>query len=178
MFGEFIRPIADGKKNIKTIQSGVASYYNNTSMNVAISEINTLNSVVLVSVPGLTTTANYISIAARITSSTNVLLTSNSSVASYIYVYWTVIEFYNVKSLQTGTYSWATSSNIAQTVKQVTISRVNANKVLAFASMTTSRVDSYYTDVSLAARVSAPETLDLIRKDYLATVYWQVIEFY
>ncbi len=146
-------------------------------MDIAISSVDMTKSIVMIMFPGTTGTARERSVAAKLTTSTNLNLSTHVAVSLAFKVYWTVVEFTNVKSLQTGSYNWTTTTATAETVKQVTISSVNIDKSLVFISLKTNYSYDNYIFFGGAGRLSNSSTLDLIRVDRAGIVEWQVIEF-
>lgn len=122
-----------GGSNIKSLQRGTASMSNTqTSINISIDPINPNNSIVLIDVDpelGGTQYTREILVNPIITNSTTINLTRNASVRT-LKIGWTVIEFNNVKSKQTGSVSIDTCVQISGVAKFVSIDPVAQDRCI------------------------------------------------
>lgn len=167
--------------NIKSIQSGSVSYTNTTSLDVTISQVDLTKAIVLVQV-GEEASGNWIDsrslVAGKLTSSTNLNLSTYAILATVQSIRWTVIEFNNVKSLQRGSYAWTTTTGTPATQKTVTISPIGSKAVVftSFKSQNSAGGQYGYSTCILSYLLNST-TLALERVDYTAVIEWQVIEF-
>lgn len=168
----FPRPIPSGRagKPLKSYQSGTVSV-NATSVTVTISAVNLSNAIVRISfVPP--TSGNQSRtwwVAAELTNTTTITFTLNYYFAA-VSVFWEVIEFNGVKSLQRGTSIGSTS-----------IASVNTSKSLVFASWTTSEsslTGAPYELVEAYLSNSTALTFAFTNGNGSKTIKWQVIEFF
>lgn len=164
--------IGAGGSNIKSIQRGVLTTLVSVS-NIEISSVDLTKSIVIVN------TNTYqggildsdVAVKAILTSSTQLTLTTITNNFSGTIVSWTIIEFNNVKSLQTGSKSTSLASDTT------TISAINVNKSILFYSWTSSG------DTATQNIISNCYILDnttITFKSTLAVakvIAWQVIEF-
>lgn len=163
----------DGNSNIKRIQTGQATITTgNTNLDVTISAIDTTKSVILVSPTGSSWYVDYDIASGVITNSTTITL-SRGATGGGVYgctVYWTVIEFKIVKSLQSGSAAMPSSST------NVTISAVNIDNCLLFCSAKNSLHTQYA--LTMTYNLTTTTNLYLYSSVTSTTVAWQVIEFY
>lgn len=164
--------LAGTYSNIKSIQRGTFAWGNFTTKNVSISPINLSNSIVMLSDTNYRGGACYYRCTANLTSSTNIefkiIASMGSDVANYN---WTVVEFNNVKSKQSG------SVAITSTSKQT----IAINSVNIYKSMLFSTWRSYYSGGDEAG-IEAFETSTQISYQFTnaaeTDVEYQIIEFY
>lgn len=157
--------------NIKSIQRG-STLNTAASIDIAISSVDLAKSVVVLSsITGGTYIAGNL-VGGQLTSATNLNILINTSVTKT--VYWTVIEFENVKSLQKGI---VTTTGVSD--YPITINTVNVEKSLVFVSYTTTNTsNNTITYKSVGEDLTNATTLTL--RSYHPqprTAYWQVIEF-
>jgi len=161
--------------NIKSIQTGFTAM-DTTPKTITISSVDINNTIVIVSETSKIGSSGYTqentnAVSAKITNSTTLTLT-NGQADSIISVFWQVIEFNNVKSLQTGTFTFSSSSE-----QSITIAAVNLNKAML--------ITSYKSNNSQAQRLPRMRiinstTLGALQSyygTYIWDVNWQVIEF-
>ena len=167
-----------GGSNIKSIQRGSVTPWNNTTQTIANITINVVDiskSILLIR-PNYRGTYGFDDVTSGLlTTSTNLQLIRSSklnAVASVIY--WEVIEFNNVKSLQKGYVNTAGGL----TARNETIPEVNVEKSTIFTSQINSLVNSTTHKQSICgADLTTPTNLALYSDRTDTTVYWQVIEF-
>lgn len=175
-FNGFLRPVPDkkGVGGIKSIQSGIA-IINASTVNQPIAAVDTTKSIVVITYGGALVTGQNISqylASAQITTSTNLQFTI-TGIAGQPRVAWQVIEFYSVKSLQTGI------TAMPGTTLNVPISTVNLSKAALFFSFKdssgSSAVEGPMCNGSLttASQITFAQPLAAAK-----SMYWQVVEFY
>lgn len=132
----FVRPRPDKKSasNIKSIQRFIVNMTSSTLANVTISAVDLTKAVVNVKPMSGTQTADssHFWMQGVLTTSTNLQITCAAASAGSRSIDVEVIEFNNVKSIQTITSSIVASSGSTS----VTISSVNMNKTLLYYSWT------------------------------------------
>lgn len=157
--------------NIKSIQRGTATM-NSTTVNVAISAVDLTKAVVIVNFASLNAniTDSEVSIKATLTSSTNLQLSNIVATYGIIVVSWTVIEFNNVKSLQSGSYTSTSTSD------SITISSVNMAKSQLFYSSTSNNGNpSQY--ILLNCYLSNATTITISHYAATRVISWYLVEF-
>lgn len=166
--------------SIKSIQTGtITDPFNNTTSttyNHTITSVDTNTSVVLIKYNTPSIRADSGTLYGSITSSTNLRLTRGTALtASTADVDYTVIEFDNVASLQTGT------ENInATTTDNVTISSVDTSKswvIVASIGQSVSTGDNTYQIVPFAELTTSTNLALNNTTGILISAGWQVIEF-
>lgn len=163
----------DAGSNVKSIQSGYVSV-NETTANVTISAVNLANSIVKITYTNQSAgdTAKNLSIQAKLTNSTNIQFT-NGGIYSYPFqVYWEVIEFQNVKSIQKGDYAYTTSGS-------TTISSVNTSKAMLFFSFYSDSTNSSSNNLSytvMGGYINS-SSVSFYGETFNAYIHWQVVEF-
>lgn len=156
-----------GCNSIKSIQRGIIDV-TSVSTNIAISTVDLTKSIVrIVNETQLVT--KYGDTMGSLTAPTNLNLSFNAYMAHNL-IKWEVIEFNNVKSLQSGTYI-LTVSGVEQIVP---ISTVNPLKSLLFFSETTD--DTSANAIALGRIVSAA-SIGFKSMPVNKYIKWQVIEF-
>lgn len=159
--------------SIKSIQRG-ETRMGTTPNNVPISAVNLAKAIAKISIKlpaGADSIANGIAVKARLTSSTNLELTMVDTTWQP-YVEWEVIEFNNVKSLQTGLTSISTTSQTA------TIASVDTSKSIIFFSFTTTDVTTTNADYLLSGKITNATTIIFEQLNARTkSVSWFVIEF-
>lgn len=169
--------------NIKSIQHGVVTLpiKSGNTATISISSVDINKSIVIISYghssqqdPGL------LSYQAKLTNSTTLTLirgTSDGSLGPY-YLCWQVIEFQSIKSLQHGDVSFSGEASPFS----VSISAVNPNKVLVFASAynAPSSGSNPSDSTIFGTSIGNGTTLYLYAKGlgYTRYIHWYVVEFY
>jgi hypothetical protein len=156
--------------NVKSIQRGSIAI-TSTSQNIVISAVTTANSIVRIYNQASTSSSTG-DFSGTLTSSTNLNITNSMWTVSQT-IYWEVIEFNNVKSLQTGTYSLSVTSTTG-VMQTVTISSINSVKALLFSNETSS---SSTADGQSIGVILNSTTLGFNTVYATKTIKWQVIEF-
>lgn len=179
-FNGFIRPVADGAKvsNIKSIQRGSATINATNSVDVAITSINLTQSILNFGCSKASGNVAPVTVAVmgKLTNSTNINFSTDSNAVA-ITVYWEVIEFNNVKSVQRGDLT----INADNTDIAVTINSVNISKSMAITSCKTGYSTATAIGVVCAAQLTSATNLNVrgaYPSGYAVTAHWQVIEFY
>ena len=168
-----------GFSNIKSIQNGVA-VLNNETLDIAISKIDLEKSIILISFNGVESynfKANNILVEAFFTNAETLTLQRNTSTYS-VKVSWQVIEYVNVKSLQTGLYIFDATDNLIQ---NIAISAVDISKALLVTSMRSDYTDDFIPDLFLRKALINATTIEiekyLLRSGYKWYIRWYVLEF-
>lgn len=163
---------------IRSIQRGVTTIpFNNNIINVTISAINLNNSIVKISHidnrVGTNPSADQGNVRAELTSTTNLQLVDNAlSGSGGRDVYWEVVEFNNVKSVQRGNYSVnVTTEDI------VNISSVDISKSIIFASHYHNSTLPDTAAFLLKSRIISATQIGFQTSLIRPTIHWQVIEF-
>lgn len=178
-FYGFPKPVPDGKSlpNIKSIQSGEATNIITASENITISSVDLAKSILHFShtTYNANNEARY-NIAGKFNSATELNFTSDEIPSIRKKIRWSVIEFNNVKSLQSGS---LTHAGIADTEQTQAISNVNLDKSLLFFSYRHNSAVSNY--MAITGKFSNATTLTFYKDTYTtpgtATIEWFVIEF-
>jgi len=163
--------------NIKSIQRGSVASDSITSsgLSISISSVDLTKSVVMVHFCSRSTDQNDL-VRAEITSPTEIkLYIGNSTGYAYRVIYWEVIEFNNVKTLQKGTTVTTSMDDVDQ---NISISSVNVSKSMVFSSYSSTNSSPVYVPMKSVILINST-TLKIIKYDYngLSTHHWQVIEF-
>ncbi len=163
---------------IKSIQRGSTTMESVSSLNITISSVDITKSIVRVTISAANTTTSWNAVSAKITSATNIQLNRQVSWATTPRVYWEVIEFNSVASIQSGAYTQAHSTNIDE-VRDVTISSVNTSKSLIFFSNQYTVANNEWGYNTLGAFFNSATVLRFTIRGQGQTIYmeWQVIEF-
>ena len=181
MFNGFQRPKKDGGggSNIKSIQSG-RLLMTATSHNIAIASVDLSKSIVIVnfsSSEASVSDAQYLFTKGKLTSATNLNLTRYFADTNTT-VYWQVIEFNNVKSLQTG--ELTLPFNTGSLDNLINVNNYTPNKAAVFISYTQNVNGSNLAGLFgvYVEKYSATQ-INIARKHlyFTGTVYWQLIEF-
>jgi hypothetical protein len=159
------------------VQSGTAQIFNNTNLTytITISPINPAKSLATIRSTN-NGNADFSAVKIEIQNATTLLVTRTTGTSdTSIYIVWTVTEFNNVKSKQTGTYALTT----AGAEQSVAISSINVTKyILAYSctSITASSAAAYFW---ANGRVINSTTLGFFSLTGITglTIEWQVIEF-
>jgi hypothetical protein len=176
----FSRP-GDGvgnRKSINSIQKVSVAYLNTKLVNVTIGSIDPNKTIVILDYGNPLPTNIAYNITPEIINNTTIQLTSTSASINNINVGLTIIEFNNVKSKQSGTYTSTSSATVTGINYNITIASINPSKAIALA---------YYADSSSGGSVqptitSFPNatTLNILAWDgtgYTGWLKWQVLEF-
>lgn len=164
-----------GGSNIKSMQKGIATYQDVTSLDIAIATIDLTKAIVIIEL--VSSGTNYTgTVAAKFTSSSNVNISTYSSTSNAMLVNWWVIEFNNVKSLQSGSKTWSTTTN-GFVIKPVTIASVVPLKSLCFVTVKTNYGNAVVGPNSIVGMISSPTNLNLSVYDQPGDAEWQIIEF-
>ena len=169
-----LAPKVSGGATIESRQNGEVIWNTvTTQRDITISAIDPSKSVILVSVHG-NNTPQRAAIAAEIINATTIRFTKFANNDTFEKVRWTVVEFNNVKSKQTGIYT-PTSGGVDQ---NIAISAINKENSLMFASYTLSTTTDFFR-VGLNAYDILTNTLIRFTANLgnAAAMYWQVIEF-
>ena len=179
---EFVRSVSDnffilrpsGGSNIKSIQRGeVIIGVGSNPSNITISSVDLTKSIVKVTyetIDGGANTPATLYPMAKLTTSTNLYIQKNTD-SNQIRVYWEVVEFKNVKSLQSGEVTISTNPT------NVTISSVNMSKSILFTSFksaSTSTASEFYVGAKLSSATQVTFTCPVTST---SVVYYYVIEF-
>jgi hypothetical protein len=170
----FIR--SAGGSSIKSIQSGEAIITTSNAIDIPIDEVDLNCSVVYITRSVSNGSSNYSDVEATLTTPTNLeLQVGNDNVIPT--VRWFVVEFNNVKSLQTGRTYHAQASG---TEDPVAITEVDLTKSLLFFSYSSS--SALNVTISVAGKFSASNRITFLREgvgtiSYPTTIRWYVIEF-
>jgi hypothetical protein len=159
--------------NIKSIQKGTSAIsVDSTYIDVGISSVDTGKTIVLLSFVGGANQASNLLVMGRLLNSQTVRFQRVSPNVGAIIVDWQVIEFENVKSLQTGILT-STSTAPLTTINPVVFSK----SVLFFSYM----LNDISTSINIAlmkGRLSSSTVLYFERPTaQQVSIYWQVVEF-
>lgn len=158
---------------IKSIQTGLTSIQNVNSINVSISAVDLTKAIVIINNTdnNMAITSNH-AVEAYLSTSTNIILRQADTTTSINYISWTVIEFNNLKSLQSGSYQITSISS----EQVVTVSNINTNKSVLLATWFNTYGTSYVqniryriinnTSIGLYTAVAQP-----------SWIYWYLVEF-
>lgn len=162
-----------GGSNIKSIQRGVNSC-TSISQTVTISAIDVTKSIVNISYScsGNNALRNLLP-KVVITNSTTLTITFNISPGYEVYVSWEVIEFNNVKNLQTGLVNMPNATPLT-----VNISAVNLAKSMLYFTNNSVSATSTANYVTMRGLIATGTTLTFNQGDTISRdIAWQVVEF-
>lgn len=165
-----------GGATIKSIQRGVSQIPSGQSfIDVVISSVDELASIVRSPYTiQAGSNLNDVIIKCELINNTTVRLSRNNAPAfNSANIYWVVIEYNNVKSLQKGTYSLGVSGS-EQTVN---ISSINVDKSQIFSSFTHNEGSSQIDGSNLGYRIINNTTIGFETGAIRPDIHWQVIEF-
>lgn len=168
-----------GGSNIKSIQRGEYTFpYNQNTANITVSGVDLTKSIIKLSyrVANNEMTARDIAIKGKLTTQTNIELkrgVASTTTTFNVYVYWEVIEFNNVKSLQEGDYQMVSSGSVETT----TISPVNLDKSVIFFTFSGNSGPSISASMALKVWLSSNAQVSFHPSVYYGLIHWQVIEF-
>lgn len=179
-FNGFVLPKPDKKGNnvINSIQTGSTTIPGDSvtiSATVNISHVETSKSVIIVSSVEDGGTPNKIHIKASFNSPTQILLEQIAGSPVVNQITWTVIEFTNIKSFQSGSYTH-TGNGSESTVN---VTDVTATKCLLFFTYTDSNATGTYTQVK--GRIISSTQIGFYRKNMTtgqAVINWSLVEFF
>ena len=159
-----------GGSNVKSVQRG-SILMDATTKNITISSVDLQKSVVIVNTVSAESTIDKILVSGSITSATNLRLTIGA-ISTTTYVYWQVIEFNNVKTLQTGT------TTLTSATTTVNISNVNMTKSIIFSSFKSTNAQTASLG-NQTAYIDSTTTIVLKDANYITgkSAIWYVIEF-
>lgn len=143
-----------------------------TTINITITSVDMSKSIVIVStIPKAGSTQNAeIYVRGILTSSTNLQLVRNTG-SGATDVSWVVVEFNNVKSLQTG------SKSISVASATVTVSAVNTSKSLLFASWTTADTTNSFEGLTNYVLTDSTTLTFTQNGFYSKSIQWYLVEF-
>lgn len=164
--------IGGGGSNIKSIQRGTVTM-NAVTKDITISAVDLSKSIVQLTVKSAGS-AGADCITGELTSATNLKLASGTTGSGNSVVEWTVIEFNNVKSLQSGTTTQTTTTPVT-----VTISSVDLTKSILFFTFNTTTFGPTSNAMPMSGKFTNNTTLSFANYDTTGTktIKWQVIEF-
>lgn len=174
----------DGGKNIKSIQRGILRLDDiGGSETVTISAVDLTKAVVKISFSGMgytfTDTTRYSLVQAKLTSSTTIVI-SRGEDSGDMRVWWEVIEFNNVKSLQKGDANALVYNGVyGFDVQEVSISTVDPLKSIIFFSYKTTALggSSSIIDAFISCEVMANLLRFEVKIDASNEIHWQLVEF-
>jgi len=165
---------------IKSIQSGGVSATNYNSpggTNVTISEIDPSKSIILFNragTIGASTQVAQVTLKASIVDANTINFELGAS-TGIVYLYWQVIEYENVKSLQKG------DKTILNSGESVVISSVNVDKCIVISSFYSTNTGGllYYTPTDGGGRLNNATSLGLTtgNANNDGVIHWQILEF-
>jgi hypothetical protein len=156
--------------NIKSIQRGSVSL-SGTSITVNINPVNTANAIILLSIkPGGDFSYEFYKPA--FVNGSSFTITSDFLGAACV-IKWQVIEFNNVKSLQTGD----TTISTANTAQTVTVNSVDPTKAILFAHVHGSNNMNADSGIMWNAELTNATTITLLSGFTNVKIAWQLIEF-
>jgi hypothetical protein len=165
--------IGIGGSNIKSIQRGYARI-DNTSYPITISPVDTTKAIVRIKVTNYTETNSQIRnnlTSIELTNSTTVTLKKNATGNTFD-IYWEVIEFNNVKNIQSGV------KEITASVDNITVSSVDTTKCVLFYSYTSNNTATESISHLVAIGITSNTLLHILQ--YPSTeklIQWYLIEF-
>lgn len=172
MFNSFPVPKPDrgGLPNIKNSQSG-GVILSGAPMNVPISPVDLKIAVLRISILAATLGEGPDKICVKATFVNNTTLNlSTVNAPSSLGVQWEVIEFNNVKSLQSGTTSGSANNLIS-------ISEMNPNKSLLFFSFSMPSTNLEPSYVQVRGRIQSSSQIQIQNSFAAINTFWQVLEF-
>ena len=164
-----------GSSVIKSVQRGQGTFTGATN-NITITEIDLEKTICRITYHLDQVAAMTTLVSVALTSTTNLRLERTNGDSGTLTCSWEVIEFYNVKSLQTGTATLTgTDTNI-----NVTITSVNLEKTFVFVSMRSSSNETNLNSAEYIAMLTSATNLYIDARTAQNSRYfeWQVIEFY
>lgn len=167
--------IGIGGGNIKSIQRGTTTgiVAGQATQDIPISKVDPNKSIVLIENTAGTAFATKLTLG-QLTSETNLRLTRDGTTGLGATIFWQVVEFENIKSLQKGV------TNIA-TTGAITISSVNTLKTITFNSGLKSSAASTSDLAAIRMNLSSATNINVVvaggEGGYTADVGWQVVEF-
>ncbi|GIO63585.1 hypothetical protein [Paenibacillus cineris] len=171
---DFLASSSGGGVIVKSVQNGAVSL-TSTSQNITIGNVDKSKSIVLVNVVyDVNASPQDNLVAAKLVSNTTLNLSRYTSTVT-ITVYWQVVEFESVKSLQTGD-----STFTATTENTVAISPVNMSKSLIICTMKMWTSNTSIQNFSLVYRFKSSTSIGLTGGVSTVTdkvFSWQVVEF-
>jgi hypothetical protein len=174
MWGGYVTRFPDGGKTIKpSVQRGT-QLMTAASENVTINAVNTEKSIVLIhcaadpDLNGLK--PENVTVRGSLTNSTTLALVRDNN-TSNVYVYWQVVEFYNVKSLQTG------SKSLTNVTDTATVNPVDTEKCLLFASFMSVKSDTEHASFGATLTNSTTISFRCYINATTNIINWQLIEF-
>lgn len=175
--GIVIGGLNSGGSNIKSKQSGTVGITDLSQIDVAISPIDLSKSIVRVFFAGTgqITQLNYMMITVDFLTNSSIRIKRGASLGSYVQpIYWEVIEFNNVKSLQRGSLVMTTAS------QNVTCSPVDVSKSMLFYHQWSTSTDGLAKNVRLGNYLTSPTNIlfeGYAPQTFAPNVDWQLIEF-
>jgi len=167
---------SSGGSNIKSIQRGTADMANASTLNIAISDVDLTKSIVIVSGVTSGVAGTYFWVQGKLLNSTTVSLRRNSVGTPAYLVDWVVIEFNNVKSLQTGETSVGNFLSVTQAVTSI-----DPLKSLLVHSWFTDYNDNFVTEAVWINKIESSTGISFRRAAYATAgnwyIRWYLIEF-
>jgi hypothetical protein len=162
----------DGGSNIKSKQSGKV-LMNGGTKTVTISAVDLTKAIVRITYAPSSQSnpsANAVTVSGELTNATTITFTLNQTINN-ITVLWEVIEFNNVKSLQSGNWNNSLASST------LTVSSVNPSKSMLFYSDWTSVVADFYS-MFMNIEITSATLLTCTRIDATTfNIKWFLVEF-
>jgi len=175
----FILQGEGGEPNVKSIQRGYRDLTGTSTHNITITSVDLNKSIVRIyAVPSASSSFTTNTMAkARLTSSTNIeIVIGNYDKPPRIY--WEVIEFNNVKSLQKGAYTLVNPDGTSPLFgSSVNVSTVDINKSMLFFSFFTSNSGAIATFLSGTVLTSNLISFVCSWPNSTYNIEWQLIEF-
>jgi len=168
-----------GGSNIKSVQRGKSTLaFGVVALNVVISTVDINKSIVKIYRKPTSSTAISAAgamVKAKITTSVNLELSRIDDIYNGydVDVYWEVVEFNNVKSLQKGDYVLTNPT----TLENIAINAINMSKSIIFASWTTISTSTAMIPVLDIAYINTSTQVSVMSSGFTGTIHWQVIEF-
>jgi len=167
--------------NTKSIQRGIATINSALIVNVTIASVDITKSIVLIDYSftgGSQDNSKNSLVKAKLTTGANIELSVQGYTSGPVLtISYTVIEFNNVKSLQTGLFN-VVSDGVEHTV---TVSAINVSKSILFKSFSSNNANVSASEMILRTRIIDTTTLGFYQKDnvggYTLKTEWQLIEF-
>lgn len=164
--------VAGSRSAIKSIQRGTASFVDGaTSATVSVTGVDLTKAVLLVTYNNSSSDNAAMFINGVITNSTTLTFTRDTGSRAN-YFSWQLIEFNNVKSLQSGIFTLGVATS-----GTVTISTVTTSKAIVFISFTGTSSNIYYDVVSAELTNATTITFKKGGAGGSNEIAWQVIEF-
>lgn len=166
-----------GGSNIKSIQRGTGSIGSGLAqIDVTITAIDLTKSVVKVTYLDTANSAAYAScVKAEFTSSTNLRLTRGGSTAQSTAVEWEIIEYYSLKSLQTGTLA-TDGTSLGGTVS---ITSVDLSKAVLFFTFNNGGTTTTISSGTMTGKLSSSTLITFVNSSEVGSrsIFWFVVEF-